>query len=986
MCKKSVCLLAFVLMIGLSGAVQATTYYVSPSGNDANSGTSPSEAWASTDKVNSTTFSPGDSILFEGGETFQGGLVFTSGGTPTSPITLSSYGTGRATIQGDLKETVLLVDNCAGFEISDLIFRGSGNTHLTIDLPDFYGIRFFANAGSGVKLEYIRIDNVEVCDVTNRGIFFDALDFSGFKDVEVTNSIVHDIGSEGINSSTGGWPVTMHSHEDFYIADCVVYDVTGIEDMGSHSGSGIVFGGLNGCVIEFCEAYNTGELCFSDGGGPLGIWAWECNNVVIQHCESHHNLSNTGDGGGFDLDGGVQNSIIQYNYSHDNYGCGYLICQFGGANPFINNTYRYNISENDGTGGMAGVFYWTGSQSEGMSNIHFYNNTIYNGPNSLGSAIEIMSEDMTGCYIRNNIFVTTDGKPVVEVLGKSTSVVTFQGNCYWSSGDDFLILWGRNKTYTSLDAWRTASDQEMVGSEPVGIQANPLLTDAGGGGTIGDPCLLETLDAYKLMGASPVIDEGLDLYTLFGTDVGTRDFYGLDIPSNGVFDIGAHEYDQSLPEDTNAPSPDPMTWATVPYGASESSISMTATTATDDSGVEYYFECTAGDGNDSGWQDETTYVDVGLVPSTQYSYRVQARDKSLNQNTTAWSSTESATTLSADTTAPTPDPMTWATVPYATGAYSIEMVATTATDENGVEYYFECTAGDGNDSGWQDSPVYENTGLSPNTPYSYRVQARDKSINQNTTGFSGVESATTDAADSTAPSPDPMTWAVVPYAIGSSIISMTATTATDVSGVEYYFECTAGGGNDSDWQDNTDYTDIGLDPNNQYSYRVQARDKSPNQNATAWSTTESATTMSAVTLFSDGFESGDLVTGGWTSDGVVDVSKTADYTGTYGVELQLTGWIEKAVSTAGYTNIQVKFACETKGLDSGENLFVEWWDGSDWNEADAIRSNDWILKDIALGSGADNNSSFKLRFRVLSSNPNEELANVDDVEVAGVLQ
>jgi hypothetical protein len=217
---------------------------------------------------------------------------------------------------------------------------------------------------------------------------------------------------------------------------------------------------------------------------------------------------------------------------------------------------------------------------------------------------------------------------------------------------------------------------------------------------------------------------------------------------------------------------------------------------------------------------------------------------------------------------------------------------------------------------------------------------------------------------------------------------MTASTATDVSGVEYYFECTAGGGNDSGWQDSPEYEDTGLDSGTQYSYRVQARDKSANQNATGWSTTESATTMTAVTLFSDGFESGDLDAGGWTSGGAVDVSNKSEYSGKYGVELQLTGWIEKAVSTAGYTNIHVKFACETKGLDVEglEYLFIEWWDGSDWNEADAIRPNDWILSDLPLDVGAENNSSFKLRFRVLASNPNEELANVDDVELTGVSQ
>jgi hypothetical protein len=87
--------------------------------------------------------------------------------------------------------------------------------------------------------------------------------------------------------------------------------------------------------------------------------------------------------------------------------------------------------------------------------------------------------------------------------------------------------------------------------------------------------------------------------------------------------------------------------------------------------------------------------------------------------------------------------MTWQTLPYATGSTSISMTATTASDPSGVEYYFECTAGGGHDSGWRDSPIYEDTGLQPDTQYTYRVQARDKSANQNATAFSSSESATT---------------------------------------------------------------------------------------------------------------------------------------------------------------------------------------------------------------------------------------------------
>ncbi|MHC4280149.1 MAG: hypothetical protein ACYSUJ_08355 [Planctomycetota bacterium] len=54
-----------------------------------------------------------------------------------------------------------------------------------------------------------------------------------------------------------------------------------------------------------------------------------------------------------------------------------------------------------------------------------------------------------------------------------------------------------------------------------------------------------------------------------------------------------------------------------------------------------------------------------------------------------------------DTDPPTPDPLVWATAPYATGKTSIDMTAVTASDPSGVEYYFDETTGNpgGTDSG-----------------------------------------------------------------------------------------------------------------------------------------------------------------------------------------------------------------------------------------------------------------------------------------------
>ena len=85
--------------------------------------------------------------------------------------------------------------------------------------------------------------------------------------------------------------------------------------------------------------------------------------------------------------------------------------------------------------------------------------------------------------------------------------------------------------------------------------------------------------------------------------------------------------------------------------------------------------------------------------------------------------------------------LTFAVAPYAAGNASIAMVASTASDASGVEYFFANTAGDGHSSGWQTSPNYTDTGLSAGT-YTYMVRVRDKSFNRNKTTASSPASAT----------------------------------------------------------------------------------------------------------------------------------------------------------------------------------------------------------------------------------------------------
>ena len=92
-----------------------TTYYVSNTGNDNNSGTSPSQAWASINKVNSWDYEEGDVVLFNRGDIFRGTI------TARNNMSYGAYGTGdKPAIYGAR-------ENAAGLEWT----KKSGNIWMT---------------------------------------------------------------------------------------------------------------------------------------------------------------------------------------------------------------------------------------------------------------------------------------------------------------------------------------------------------------------------------------------------------------------------------------------------------------------------------------------------------------------------------------------------------------------------------------------------------------------------------------------------------------------------------------------------------------------------------------------------------------------------------------------------------------------------------------------------------------------------------------
>ena len=527
----------FILLYSLV-EIKATEYYVSPSGNDSNSGTSAQAAWRTIDKVNTVDLNPGDSVFLEAGHDYPGNLLLTAedAGTLTQPVVIGSYGSGRARIKAGNGSGVD-VQNADGVEVKDIIVTGDDNR-----TNDGCGIVFSNVLPNNQKLHYIKVHNVEASGFQFGiwvGEWTEDKSKSGYKDVRITNCVTYQNKRDGI-TIMGCYPddPNNYANSNVYVGYCKSYDNPGDpEYLESHSGSGILMAEVDGGVIEYCEVYNNGYDCRAYHG-PVGIWTWRVNNVIIQYCESHHNHGGESqDGHGFDFDGGTSNSIMQYNYSHDNDRAGYLICSHKNHTPhtYNNNIFRYNISVNDcQKAGSGGICFWSGSpEDDPICNTQIYGNTIYS---STGPAIVFWQKK--GIYnttVFNNLFITTNNKQLVQG-NPDKSMAIFAGNAYWAIDSKYDIA-----GYESLKEWRKATGQEMLNGKPVGTVVDPKLIDIGNNVTVGDPTKLHTLTAYQLQKDSPLIDAGVDPRSLFGLDPGEKDFYGNSIPQGKNFDIGAHE-------------------------------------------------------------------------------------------------------------------------------------------------------------------------------------------------------------------------------------------------------------------------------------------------------------------------------------------------------------------------------------------------------------------------------------------------------------
>lgn len=468
-----------------SNAAHGTTYYVSNSGNDSNSGTSPSDPWKTIARVNSQSFVPGDTILFFGGQTFIGSLELTSSGSSTSPVTIGSYGSQRAVIsagQGDGIDW----NNAGGITVQDLIFQGSGSRS-----SNAHGVNFFADQGAYTA---VNLRNVSVFGFLE-GIYLGAAG-GKYSNIDILDVAAHDNGDTGIlidNSEV--WP--KRSTSNVSIRSSTAY---------SNGAWGIQVEGVERATIANSVAY---------GNGDIGMWSWASDRIVFQQDVAH---DNGGVDGGFDLDVGTTNSLIQYSYSYDNHGSGYQVCNYFGNPVTADNTIRYNISENNL--GKGGEFEMDGD-GDTISGLFVYNNTIYHNAHA--------GEFIVGEYTPARNFIVANNIVYEGPLNDTSAL--WAGNPMTLDYDDWHgdlgDFWYDDTAYGTYFSFRRATHKEAHG---LGVYP----------GFIGEPGT-ENPIVYELSPASPLLRDGADLRRNYGVDPGTRDFYGNPLPLSGPFSMGAYQ-------------------------------------------------------------------------------------------------------------------------------------------------------------------------------------------------------------------------------------------------------------------------------------------------------------------------------------------------------------------------------------------------------------------------------------------------------------
>jgi hypothetical protein len=378
-----------ILTFLLGGQAQAATYYVnSRTGSDDNAGTTKETAWKTLENLDGS-FLPGDRILFARGSSYTGGVVFSSSGTVTQPIVLSSYG-----VEADV---VLKTPRQELGPIFDMYGAGPAPAFTNPDWSVLNG-NIFRIQGS-----YVVVDGLYFHDNTNP------------PDSDHRNKNVQKLGAVYLA------PGTHHN----VVTNCeFVRTPVGIKVKGTDN------------LVTRNYLHDATEM-MARSWGPIAIMIVSRRNEI-----SFNRIENYGayggpygsDGGVVELDGvdddfDARDIHIHHNTSINNHGFLEIA-----ARNVEHITVAYNLSDDKNQ------FIGGGS----MNNVQVYNNTVIRTrePNVDRFVFWTFYPEGTSFTVRNNIFmIASDMKvfgPFIKPVGHVRTAIgdhPHDHNLYYSVGN-----------------------------------------------------------------------------------------------------------------------------------------------------------------------------------------------------------------------------------------------------------------------------------------------------------------------------------------------------------------------------------------------------------------------------------------------------------------------------------------------------------------------------------------------------------------------
>jgi len=485
-----------------------TDYYLSNSGNNLNSGTSPDQAWKTKSKLNTELASggcinDGDDIYFMRGDTFDEDVYVglrTTDGTSSNPMIFGAYGTGADPIITASTVTpyfYFLNDETGYWTFENLHFQApancgterfiAGNTgdkyNLTIHNCTFDGNNPGANGHKGEILLY-NVHNYIIRDCT----FTDAS---------------HYLYGQGAGSKP---------NSNTKMINCVINGEGGDTDnMQIHAETTDPTGNGPNHYIYNVTSYNCMHNAFDIVGGWYN--QYKCENVYIKDCRGYDT-----DEASIVIGHGVSNVTLDGCYFEGSTSTPYLTRS---NNTIIRNCV-FKVSGNIlGQDDPQWAYGW------GTQNATIYHNTFITGDGGAGRFISANAgwtspENLSGFKFKNNIFYSTAySTPTVFLLyhanvgsggdfNLSNTDSNFSYNMWWRGDGDFSSnnLWQPDDDNCFYDFTDWLAQPEVHND----ITANASLVNPTGSDFDND---------FDLTSGSPAINSGDWLTFTVGGGTGT---------------------------------------------------------------------------------------------------------------------------------------------------------------------------------------------------------------------------------------------------------------------------------------------------------------------------------------------------------------------------------------------------------------------------------------------------------------------------------